>query len=121
VVFHYLQRVADKAAQNAAVGMLKSAVGAQRAEELMTDWFEENFPHRVEQWRQEAWRKGLAEGKAEAKAEGLLRVLAARGIHVDDQSRQRILSCQDLATLERWFDQALNATRLGDILENPAQ
>ncbi|WP_407660087.1 Rpn family recombination-promoting nuclease/putative transposase [Hyalangium gracile] len=129
VVFHYLLRVADDAAQDATVGMLKSAVGAQRAEELMTTWFDKHFEHWRQKVRLEAQAEGRAEGKAEGKAEGeakgkaesVLRILAARGIPVDEQSRQRILSCKDLETLDRWFDEALKATSLADVLEDLAQ
>ncbi|MBN1204937.1 MAG: hypothetical protein JXB05_08430 [Myxococcaceae bacterium] len=49
----------------------------------------------------------------------MLRVLAARGVQVDDKTRQRILSCTDLVMLDRWFDRALTATRLAEVLENP--
>ncbi len=87
----------------------------------MTTWFEEKF----EQWHRkgmlEGEAKGRAQGQAEAKADSVLRLLAARGVHVDDKSRQRIMSCTDMATLDRWFDQALNATRLSDVLGELAQ
>jgi hypothetical protein len=39
-----------------------------------------------------------------------------RGVQVDARSRRRILSCTDGATVERWFDRALHATRLSDVL-----
>jgi hypothetical protein len=73
----------------------------------MLTWTEKHF----ERGRQE----GKAEGKAERSAEYLLRTLAARGLHVDDQARQRIVSCTDMATLDLWFDRALKATRLSEV------
>ena len=73
----------------------------------MESWFDMLF----EQGRQQ----GLAEARAEARAESVLHVLSVRGIHVDDASRQRIMSCMDLPTLEQWFDQAVNATQLSDV------
>lgn len=79
----------------------------------MLSWGEEHF----EQGRQ----KGLSEGRAEGRAEDVLRILAARGVQVDDPTRQRILSCTDLTTLDQWFDRALKATRLADVLEDRAQ
>jgi flagellar biosynthesis/type III secretory pathway protein FliH len=78
--------------------------------------------------REQGWREGLAkglaegrteglvEGQARGRAEGVLRILAARGIAVDEGTRQRILSCTDLNTLDKWFDKALNATSLSDVL-----
>jgi hypothetical protein len=40
---------------------------------------------------------------------------------VDKASRQRIQSCLDVATLERWLARALNATRISDVLDGSAQ
>jgi hypothetical protein len=60
--------------------------------------------------------EGRAEGRAEGLAEGVLKILAARGVRVDARSRRRILRCTDGATLEHWFDRALHATRLSDVL-----
>jgi hypothetical protein len=60
--------------------------------------------------------KGLIKGRVKERAEGVLKILAARGVAVDTRSRRRILSCTDGATLERWFDRALRATRLSDVL-----
>ncbi len=68
----------------------------------------------IEQGRQQ----GLARGLAKGRAEGVVRILAARGVHVDDEARQRILTCTDLDTLDRWFEQALRATTLSDVLED---
>jgi hypothetical protein len=51
----------------------------------------------------------------------ILRLLTARGVQVDEAARQRILSCTDLETLDRWFDRALNATALRDVLDDLAQ
>jgi predicted transposase/invertase (TIGR01784 family) len=108
-VLHYLLWVGNKAAKAAAVDVLHSVIGAQQTEELMLTWGEEMI------------EKGRAKGRAEGRAEGVLRILVARGVHVDDQTRQHILSCTDLATLDRWFDRALNATRLSDVLGEQAQ
>jgi flagellar biosynthesis/type III secretory pathway protein FliH len=81
------------------------------------NWFEQHF----EQGRQKGKREGRAEGLAEGRADSVLRLLAARGVHVDEKSRHRILSCTDIETLDRWFDQALRATSLSDVLGDQAQ
>ncbi|PTL82868.1 hypothetical protein DAT35_18070 [Vitiosangium sp. GDMCC 1.1324] len=70
--------------------------------------------------RAEGRRKGLAEGRAEGLAEGILRILASRGVRVNDESRQRILGCTDLATLDLWFEQALRARSLSEVLAQKA-
>ncbi len=54
--------------------------------------------------------KGMVEGVAKGRAEALLTVLAAREIPVSDALRERILSCTDLATLERWLQRATVAS-----------
>jgi hypothetical protein len=41
--------------------------------------------------------------------------------HVDDEARQRILTCTDMSTLDRWFDKSLNATTLSAALDDLAQ
>jgi hypothetical protein len=82
-----------------------------------------------DQGREEGLAKGLAKGLAEGEAKGeakglakaLLRLLDARGVSVDDSSRQRIQSCLDVAMLERWLERALSATRLSEVLDGPAQ
>jgi hypothetical protein len=71
--------------------------------------------------REQGHQQGLAEGEAKGLAKALLRLLASKGVQVDDTSRQRIQSCMDAATLERWLEQALNATHLADVLDLPAQ
>ncbi|MGA5132746.1 hypothetical protein [Streptomyces blastmyceticus] len=58
--------------------------------------------------------KGLAEGRAEGLAEGLIEgrrlvvvsALRSRDIDISLEVRERILSCTDLDTLERWLDRA---------------
>jgi hypothetical protein len=66
-------------------------------------------------------KQGLAEGEAKGLAQAVLRLLTSRGMRVNELSRQRILSCRDMATLERWFDRALHATRLSEVLDGPVQ
>jgi hypothetical protein len=89
--------------------MLKAVAGPERAEELMLTWTEKHF------------ERGRQQGKAERSAEYLLRILAARGVHVDDKARHRIMSCTDMATLDQWFERALNAKHLSEVLGDAEQ
>jgi hypothetical protein len=69
----------------------------------------------------------LAEGKAEGIAEGevrgevrgearmILRVLAARGVEVPGDIRERLLSCTDAGQLEAWGDRAATAATIDDV------
>nr|VFJ95303.1 MAG: Putative restriction endonuclease [Candidatus Kentron sp. LFY] len=64
--------------------------------------------------------EGRAEGKAEGKLEGrlaalvdaLFRVLAARSLDTDDQTRARIRDCRDPEQLDTWLARAAVADRL---------
>ncbi|WP_375773330.1 Rpn family recombination-promoting nuclease/putative transposase [Archangium gephyra] len=113
VIIRYLLCTEDKAVHAAARQVLHSLMDEQRAEELMGTWAEEMIERGVQ--------KGLEKGLAKGRAEYILRILTARGVHVDEASRQRILSCSDVATLDRWFDRSLNATALSDVLDDLAQ
>ena len=55
------------------------------------------------------------------RAESLLRLLTLRRIPVDEASRQRILDCTELETLDRWFDRALQITTVSELLDDGAQ
>ena len=104
VVIRYLLWIGNKATREAADQVLHSIVDAQRAEELMRSYAAELI------------EQGLEKGRLRGRAEGVLRILAARGVHVGDEAQQLILTCADMATLDRWFDRALNATTLSDVL-----
>ena len=73
---------------------------------------------------QEGEVKGLSEGKAEGRSEGIaegkaesvLALLAARGIKVSPKTREQILACRDIPTLDGWVLRAANASSLEDVL-----
>ncbi|WP_407742537.1 hypothetical protein [Hyalangium sp.] len=67
-----------------------------------------------EKLREQGRQQGLVAGRAE----GVLRILTVRGIAVDEETRKRILSCTDLPTLDQWFDRALTAARVSDLMTN---
>jgi predicted transposase YdaD len=120
-VFHYLLLVGEEAAKGVTVDMLKSVVGVRRTEELMSSWFEEHFEQGRQKGMDEGLAKGLVEGRSEGRAEAVLQLLSLRGVPVDSKARQRILSCADLTTLRLWLERAVTATRISDVLEDPAQ
>ncbi|WP_240486932.1 hypothetical protein [Hyalangium minutum] len=64
---------------------------------------------------EEGRQKGWVEGRARERAEGVVRILTTRGIAVDTDARQRILSCTDLDALDRWFERALKVASLSDV------
>jgi hypothetical protein len=106
-VVHYLLEVGDPGARRSIRRVLHSVAGERRAEEWMRTI--------GQQLREEGRVAGLEEGRAKERAEGVLRILEARGIAVDTKARKRVLGCTDLDTLDHWFKRAVNATRLSDL------
>jgi predicted transposase YdaD len=117
VVVRYLLMVGDEAVRETAGRVLHSVLGEQRAEELMQSYGEKL----IEQGRAKGREEGREEGLIRGRAEYILRTLTARGVPVDEAARQRILTCTDLATLDRWFDRSLTATTLSEVLDDLAQ
>jgi hypothetical protein len=106
VLLRYFLMAGDKAAHQAAGQVLTSVLGQQRAEVLMKSYGAEL----IEQGRQQ--------GGIRMRAEDILRILVARGVPVDERTRQRTLTCTDLDTLNRWLDKSVNATTLSAVLDD---
>ena len=121
VLIRYLLWVGDEAVHEAAGRVLHSVVDAQRAEELMRSYGEQLIERGRQQGREEGREEGLAQGLTRGRAEYILRILTARGVHADEATRQRILTCTDVSTLDCWFERSLNATTLSEVLDAPAQ
>ncbi|MBZ4419216.1 Rpn family recombination-promoting nuclease/putative transposase [Myxococcus sp. RHSTA-1-4] len=125
MLIRYLLMVGDEGTHEAAGRVLNSVLGEQRAEELMRSYGEEL----IERGRQQGLEEGLVRGREEGREEGvtrgraeyILRILTARGVPVHEEARQRILTCTDMATLDRWFDKSLNATTLSSVFDDLAQ
>ena len=69
-------------------------------------------------------KKYVAQGRAEAVAEGearaLLAALRARGVAVPDAARERILAEKDPERLERWVERAVVAASIAEVLDPPS-
>jgi len=61
------------------------------------------------------FEEAYLDGEAKGKAEGVLRVLAVRGLPVSDEVRDRITSCTDLTYLDDWLDRAVTVARAEDL------
>ncbi|WP_405615494.1 hypothetical protein [Streptomyces sp. NBC_00076] len=57
------------------------------------------------------------EGRAQGRAEDILRILDRRGLDVSDADRERITSCGDLDTLGRWLDRAITTPSTEEIFD----
>jgi uncharacterized glyoxalase superfamily protein PhnB len=64
--------------------------------------------------------RGRAEGEALGEARAVLLVLKARGLAVSEESRQRMLTCQDIAQLDRWAERAATVTDVAELFVEPA-
>ena len=67
--------------------------------------------------RDESVRRGKEQGEALGKARAVVRLLERRRILVPDASRERILGCADLELLSCWFDRAVEASSVEEVLE----
>ncbi len=56
-----------------------------------------------------------ARGEVRGEVKVLLKILGARKLHIDDAARARILACTDTVMLERWAEQAANATSIEQV------
>jgi predicted transposase/invertase (TIGR01784 family) len=62
-----------------------------------------------------ARREGREEGRADGTRRKLLRVLEHAGLVLTQEQRERIATCVDPGTLDRWFDNALAARTVADV------
>jgi hypothetical protein len=82
---------------------LASDAARQILEAMMTtSEYEKTFVERIHD-------QGISEGKAEGKAESVLKLLDARHLAPSQEQRQRVTSCTDSAQLDLWFDRAVTA------------
>ncbi len=63
--------------------------------------------------------KARSEGRVEAGAEAILKVLAARSITVSEAQRQEILQCADPARLDRWLLRSAVVSSTGEVMSEP--
>ena len=66
-----------------------------------------------ENFKQEVYRRG----EIKSKADDVLAILAAKGISVSTSLQEKIRSCTDLPTLQRWLLGAVTATTAEDVLK----
>lgn len=64
---------------------------------------------------EEIREEGREEGRAKSKAEDILLLLDGREVPVSAADRDRITSCHDLDTLNRWFTRAITATSAAEV------
>jgi hypothetical protein len=88
---------------------LASDAARQILEAMMTtSEYEKTFVERIHD-------QGISEGKAEGKAEAVLKLLVARHLAPSQEQRQRVTSCSDSAQLDLWFDRAITAGTAAEV------
>ncbi|WP_437932468.1 hypothetical protein WMF37_25475 [Sorangium sp. So ce291] len=60
--------------------------------------------------------EGIREGELKGKRDTLLRLLARAGIALTENESARIQTCTDVATLDRWIDNALGSRTATEVL-----
>jgi len=70
-------------------------------------------------WGAAAEARGKQAGRAEGKAESILRILELRGVAVERAQREEILRCSDVDRLARWLDRAAMTSSIDDVLAEP--
>jgi hypothetical protein len=83
---------------------------------LETKMMRSNLPKLVERWGRDLLAKGAAAGRAEGKAESLIRLLTARFGVVPPALHNRIRTAA-VPTVERWFDRAIEASDLPSVFD----
>lgn len=61
---------------------------------------------------------GWWEGWQETVTQSILRILNHRGVAVDVHSRDRIVDCMDIDTLEAWLDRSLMITEIPELFQD---
>jgi hypothetical protein len=103
--------------------MVRSLNDAARAalEALMqsgTYEYTSEFARRfIEQGHEQGHEQGLEQGLQRGESGALLTLLEARGIPVDEPSRQRIVACTDRGQLKRWLIKALSVRAIHELFE----
>ena len=70
----------------------------------------------IEKFFTEAHRRSYDQGRAEGKAQALLMFLRRRGLAMTSDQEHRILTCTDLATVDRWLDHAFSVASVDELL-----
>ena len=77
------------------------------------------MPTVAEEWMKEGEARGLVRGRAEGKAETLLRQLERRFGAVPEDARARIIAAP-VGDLDAWLDAFVSASDLDDVFGNDA-
>jgi len=63
--------------------------------------------------------QGMELGLAKGEAQAVVTVLEARGLHVSEPVRQRVLSCADMAMLDQWLRRVATVGSAAELFDEP--
>lgn len=72
----------------------------------------------VERHEADIFRRGMQQGEARGKATSILSILAARGIAIAADVRSRILSYDNMATLDAWLIRAVTVSNADSLFHS---
>ena len=102
-------------------GILKEMLSQHKAEVmdmLLTEYNEqEHMAMERKEWYEIGQSDGLAKGRTEGLKDGILEILAFRGV-VPDEIRQLIVNETDLDVLKAWHRKAIGATSISDFIQS---
>ncbi len=110
----------SKSARGALEALMKSGTYEYQsdfARKYVAQGREEGRKEGHEEGLQTGLQKGREEGLHEGERVALFEVLAARGLPVEEEARQRILACQEPAQLKRWLRKAVTARTTEELFD----
>jgi len=88
----------------------------EQAQDAEEQEFMTQLRQQFEQFKADLRNEATLLGVRQGRAEGVLTLLAARGVQVSEATRKQILGCKDLATLDRWLIRAASATSASEVI-----
>ena len=85
-------------------------------EKFFTEAHRRSYDQGEAKGKAEGKAEGKAKGKAEGEAKALMMILKRRGLAITDEQQRQIVSCTDLATLDRWLDRAFSVASVDELL-----
>jgi hypothetical protein len=85
-------------------------------EKFFTEAHRRSYDRGKAEGKAEGKIEGEAEGEAKGKAEALLMFLKRRGLAITDDQEHRIVTCTDLAIIDRWLDRAFSVASVEELL-----
>jgi len=107
-ILRYIYETGEQVSEDEVRALIAGIAGKEAEEQIMT--LAERLRLEGEQRGiEKGIEKGIETGQLAASRAALRRVLGRRGLTLTPHQNARIEECSDLAMLERWLDQAIDA------------